>query len=331
MNDSILIAKKHLEKGDVIAIPTETVYGLAANALDATAVEKIFMIKQRPATNPLIVHIKNLDYLDRITKNVPSVALTLAQHFWPGPLTLVLSKKESIPHIVTAAKDTVGVRIPSHPIALALLNELDFPLAAPSANPFGYISPTTAEHVRSQLGNKIPYILDGGASQKGIESTIIGFENNQPIVYRLGAISKEEIEAVVGKVAIKNNDNASPVAPGMLTKHYSPKTSFVLSENINKSIEENRNKKVGFICFNKPQVKIESSQYILLSEDQNLLNAAKNLYAAMHEMDAKNYDFIVAEKFPDYGIGVSVNDRLMRATEKDFDLETLQQLNIYKH
>jgi L-threonylcarbamoyladenylate synthase len=330
MNESILTAKQHLENGDVVAIPTETVYGLAANALDANAVEKIFKIKQRPATNPLIVHIKNADYLDRITKDVPAIAHTLARHFWPGPITLVLPKKDCIPQIVTATKDTVGVRIPSHPIALALLNELDFPLAAPSANPFGYISPTTAAHVKSQLGNKIPYILDGGASQKGIESTIVGFEDNQPIIYRLGAISKEEIETVVGKVKIKNNTNASPVAPGMLTKHYSPKTRFVLSENINKSIEENQNKKVGFICINEPQVNIEKSRYIVLSEEQNLQIAAKNIYAAMHEMDTKNYDLIIAEKFPNYGIGASVNDRLIRATEIDFDLETLKQLDIYK-
>lgn len=325
-----MTAKQHLEKGEVVAIPTETVYGLAANALDPNAVEKIFRIKQRPATNPLIVHIKSIDYLETITKDVPAIAYKLAQHFWPGPLTLVLSKRECIPQIVTAGKDTVGVRIPSHPTALALLNELDFPLAAPSANPFGYISPTTAEHVKNQLGTKITYILDGGASQKGIESTIIGFENNQPVLYRLGAISREDIEAVVGKLEIKNKDSASSIAPGMSTKHYSPKTSFVLSENINKSIEENRDKNVGFICFSKPQVSIENLRISFLSQNQNLQEATKNLYATMHEMDAENFDFIVAEKFPDYGIGTSVNDRLIRATEKDFDLETLKQLNLYK-
>ena len=318
MTTALETAKKYLEQGDVVAVPTETVYGLAANAFDEVAVGKIFQIKERPLFNPLIVHIKSIDYLSTITQNIPEVALELAAHFWPGPLTLVLEKKSNIPDIVTASKSTVGVRVPSHPLVLELLNAIDFPLAAPSANPFGYISPTTAAHVKAQLGNKIPYILDGGSCENGIESTIIGFENNKPILYRVGAISKEIIEAKIGVLAEKTTSKSTPEAPGMLSKHYSPKTKFIVSNNIQTEIDQNKNKKIGLLLFD---FETESSvnKTVHLSKNKNLDEAAHNLYAAMHELDALNLDLIIAQQFPTHGLGNAINDRLFRAQETDFD------------
>ena len=317
MRDEINKAAELLNQGKVVAIPTETVYGLAANAFDENAVKQIFEIKQRPLFNPLIVHIKSIDYLDKIAKEIPAKALELAKHFWPGALTLVLPKKDIIPNIVSANKATVAVRIPSHPITLQLLNQLDFPLAAPSANPFGYISPTKAAHVEKQLGSKIPFILDGGSCEKGIESTIIGFENGEPVLYRVGAISKAEIEKCIGKIQLKNNASAVPEAPGMLTKHYSPKTKFIVSDTIAASIIKHKNNNVGFLLFSDTTI-LQKEKYIRISKNDDLEEAAQNLYAAMHELDAMNFDFIIAEKFPEMGLGISINDRLYRAQETEF-------------
>jgi L-threonylcarbamoyladenylate synthase len=325
MNEEILKAATLLKQGKVVAIPTETVYGLAANAFDENAVKQIFEIKQRPLFNPLIVHIKSIDYLENIISSIPPKAMILAKHFWPGALTLVLPKKEIIPNVVTAGKDTVGIRVPSHPTALELLNLLDFPLAAPSANPFGYISPTIAAHVQNQLGAKIPFILDGGNCQKGIESTIIGFENNEPILYRVGAISKEEIENCIGKIDSKTKAAASPEAPGMLSKHYSPRTPFMVSETIIADIEKYQKQSVGFIVFS--DFKIEPSEKLLqLSKIADLEEAAQNLYAAMHQLDAAGFELIIAEKFPEIGLGISLNDRLYRAQEAEFEQNTLKEL-----
>lgn len=321
MTNEIKQAASLLQNGNVIAIPTETVYGLAANAFDDNAVAQIFKIKNRPLFNPLIVHIKSIDYLDTIAINIPPIAFVLAKQFWPGALTLVLEKKSNISDIVTAGKNTVGIRVPSHPIALTLLEGLDFPLAAPSANPFGYISPTTSEHVRKQLGDKIPYILEGGPCEKGIESTIIGFENNRPILYRVGAISKEEIEKHIGFLEMKNMASASPQAPGMINKHYSPKTKFIVSENISKSIEENKNSNAGFLLFKNECQYLHFEKYIELSSDKNLEEAAKKLYAAMHQLDGMNFDVIYAEKLPDKELGITINDRLYRAQEEKFEYE----------
>jgi L-threonylcarbamoyladenylate synthase len=183
---NIATAAQALIKDEIIAIPTETVYGLAGNAYSENALKKIFELKKRPFYNPLIVHIKSTQFLDMVATDIPDMARKLAEEFWPGSLTLVLKKQSHIPDIVTAGKETVAVRVPNHPVALALLEKLEFPLAAPSANPFGSISPTTAMHVSNYFKENLEIILDGGACQNGIESTIIGFENNQPILYRHG-------------------------------------------------------------------------------------------------------------------------------------------------
>lgn len=325
MELEILKAAALLQQGKVVAIPTETVYGLAANAFDENAVNQIFEIKQRPRFNPLIIHIKSIDELQKVAKIIPPKAMILARHFWPGALTLVLPKKQIVPNIVTAGKNTVGVRVPSHPVALKLLHQLDFPLAAPSANPFGYISPTCVAHVQKQLGDKIPYILEGGNCEKGIESTIIGFENNEPILYRVGAISKEEIENLIGKINQKTRAAATPDAPGMLTKHYSPRTKFIVSTNISSDIEKYKNQAVGFLIFSA--LNYENSQKVIqLTKTENLNEAAQNLYAAMHQLDAAGFDLIIAEKFPEKGIGISLNDRLHRAQEENFDSETQNEI-----
>ena len=321
MNEEIIKASTLLKEGKVVAIPTETVYGLAANAFNEEAVKQIFEIKQRPFFNPLIVHIKSIDYLEVVAHNIPQIALELAKEFWPGALTLILPKRDIISSIVTGGKDTVGIRIPSHPIALELLNQLEFPLAAPSANPFGYISPTTSEHVKKQLGNKIPMILEGGSCEKGIESTIVGFENNQPILYRVGAISKETIEAFIGKIKVKSKASVTPEAPGMLSKHYSPKTKLMVTDRISEYINENDIKNVGFLLFTAPSKLIPTENYILVSKNKNIDEAAHNLYSAMHELDEKKFDVIIAEKFPEKGIGNSLNDRLYRAQETNFDFD----------
>ena len=206
----ILKAKNLLEHGELVAIPTETVYGLAGNALNASAVAKIFSVKNRPAFDPLIVHVPNVNAVYEYVAEIPEKAYALAQRFWPGPLTLLLQKKSIIPDLVTAGLETVGVRCPDHPLTQDLLKILSFPLAAPSANPFGYVSPTTPAHVDEQLGDKIKYILDGGKCEVGIESTIVGMENGEVVVYRMGGLSTEEIESVVGNVKIQTHSSSNP-------------------------------------------------------------------------------------------------------------------------
>ena len=300
----------------LVAIPTETVYGLAGNIYSATAVKRIFDLKQRPSYNPLIVHIGSIEQLHDLVQDIPEKAKILADKFWPGPLTMVSKKKEIVPDTVTAGKDTVAVRIPNHPVTLELLQLLDFPLAAPSANLFGLISPTQAEHVADYFKDDLPMILDGGNCQNGIESTIIGFENNEAVLYRLGSLSVEDIEDAIGSIKIKNKKEESPDAPGMLSKHYAPKTPTFLEEDVATLIKKNKEKKIGLLLFDKPlETEIVYHQEIV-SKNRDLREAASNLYAAMHRLDKMNLDIIIAQKFPDYGLGKSINDRLTRATKK---------------
>ena len=309
-------AAHFLRNEDVVAIPTETVYGLAGNAFSEKAIKRIFEVKNRPFYNPLIVHIKSIDELNKIATNIPEMAFKLAEVFWPGPLTLVLDKQPSISDLVTGGKSTVAVRLPAHPVALELLNHLDFPLVAPSANPFNYLSPTSAQHVQDQLSNKIPFILDGGNCEKGVESTIIGFQDNLPILYRLGAISMEDIEEVTGKLITQNQSKNTPNAPGMLSKHYSPKTQFILSNNIAQTLQSLQNKKVGIITFNESKQDYSVFHQVALSYNNDLKEAASNLFSTLHHLDKMNLDVIVAERLPDEGLGKTINDRLLRAASK---------------
>ncbi len=308
-------AKLFLSKGEVVGIPTETVYGLAGNAFDIEAVSKIFEVKSRPTFDPLIVHTNSIERLREFVQYIPEKAQLLAQKFMPGPLTMLLPKHSSIPDLVTSGLDTVAVRIPNHPLTLALLAALDFPLAAPSANPFGYISPTSAQHVAQQLGDKIPYILDGGECQVGIESTIVGFENEEVIVYRKGGLAIEEIEKVVGRVQVIIHSSSNPKAPGMLKSHYAPrKEMFILDENnLKKEIQKAR---IGYLAFQQYNLNLPENNQLILSESGNYRESAKNLFAYMRALDAMDIDKIYVELLPEQDLGIAINDRLRRAAVK---------------
>lgn len=314
----IIKAQQKLINDDIIALPTETVYGLAGNAYSETALKKIFDLKKRPHYNPLIVHIKSADYLPQVAKNIPPIAQKLADYFWPGPLTLVLEKQPIVPDLVTAGKKTVAVRVPNHPMTLTLLNQLDFPLAAPSANPFGSISPTSAEHVLNYFRDELEIILDGGACEKGIESTIIGFENKLPILYRHGSVSVEDIEKIAGKVLvlITTNNESKPNAPGMLSRHYAPSTDTYFTNNVTELIKSFPDKKIGLLLFKDEIIDKKDLIQEVLSKTGNINEATKNLYAAMHRLDNSNLDIIIAERLPDVGLGKTINDRLERAIKK---------------
>jgi len=312
IGNSIEIAKELLEKGELVAIPTETVYGLAASALNESAVLDIFKVKNRPRFDPLIVHVASIEKARELVEYFPEKAEKLAAHFWPGPLTLLLKKKPSIPDIVTSGLDTVAVRCPDHDMTLALLRELSFPLAAPSANPFGYISPTRPEHVNEQLGDKINYILNGGECHVGIESTIIGFDNDMPVVYRLGGLSIEKIESVAGKVRVQLNTSSNPLAPGQLKSHYAPGKKMKLG-NLDELIRIYGTNRVGVLAFQYKISGILPENQLTLSHSGNLEEAAQRLFACLRALDKKDIDIILAEKVPDTGLGKAINDRLHRA------------------
>lgn len=305
-----------LINGEVIAIPTETVYGLAGNAFDEAAIKKIFTLKKRPFYNPLIVHIKSADYLHTIADDIPEIAFEMAKYFWPGPLTLILKKQKFISDFITAGKDTVAIRVPNHPVALELLKKLEFPLAAPSANPFGSISPTSANHVFNYFKNELKVVLDGGVCEKGVESTIVGFKGNQLILYRHGSASIEAIEAKFGKVILATSNDKTPTAPGMLSRHYAPSTDTYLTDNVIELLKNFEGKKIGLLLFNKAMNAANVIVQEVLSENSDLNEAAKGLYAALHRLDNSNVDIIIAERFPDKGLGKTINDRLERAIKK---------------
>ncbi|MFT6865447.1 MAG: L-threonylcarbamoyladenylate synthase [Cyclobacteriaceae bacterium] len=310
----ITLAKHFLENGSLVGIPTETVYGLAANALDEKAALDIFKVKNRPSFDPLILHTYALPEISKYVDHIPEKAYRLAQAFWPGPLTILLKKNKLVPDIVTSGLETVAVRIPNHELTLALLRSLDFPLAAPSANPFGYVSPTTAKHVNDQLGTLIPYILDGGSSQIGMESTIIGFdENDEATIFRLGGTKVEEIEALIGHVNILLNRSSNPIAPGMLKSHYAPGKDVFIG-NISELITKHENKNIGVISFQKDYSALNIKKQIILSENGDLDEAAREVFSALREMDVSEVDLIVTEKLPDIGLGRAINDRLERAS-----------------
>lgn len=313
IGNDILKAKSFLEKGDLVAIPTETVYGLAANAMDTLAVTKIFEAKQRPTFDPLIVHTHSLQQVYQFVESIHPALLKLAEAFWPGPLTLLLPKKNNISGLVTSGLDRVGVRVPNHPLTLELLKQLEFPLAAPSANPFGYISPTTAQHVQNQLGEKLPYILDGGACHVGLESTIVGEEDGTIIIYRLGGLSIDAIENIVGNVLIQLNQSSNPKAPGQLKSHYAPKKPVFIGD-LNELQKKYADKKVGAIVFGEI-VDLNIPVVIKnLSPIKNYNEAAGNLFSFLRELDEADVDVIISSLVPEEGLGLAINDRLRRAS-----------------
>jgi L-threonylcarbamoyladenylate synthase len=303
-------AAEVLSTGGILGIPTETVYGLAANAFDEQAVVKVFKAKNRPAFDPLITHIANHKALLPLVEHIPKKAQLLIDKFWPGPLTLVLPKTDQISDLISSGLTTAAFRMPRHKLLHELLAKLDFPIVAPSANPFGYVSPTTAQHVNQQLGEKIDYILDGGTSKIGVESTIVSFEEEKPTVLRLGGLSVEEIAALVGPVDIKISSSSKPSAPGMLISHYSP-SKTVISGNIEELLKKHKPDKIGILSYRK---KYPSYPNFVLSENASLDEAARNLFSALRWFETQDIDVVITEKVPDEGLGKAINDRLNRAS-----------------
>lgn len=308
----IQLAARYLKADKLVAIPTETVYGLAGNALHEEAVSKIYTVKNRPVFNPLILHLGSREAAESYVRKIPELAQTLAKHFWPGPLTLILEKANHVPDIVTAGSSFVGLRVPNHPLTLELLKNLEFPLAAPSANPSGYISPTSPKHVQDQLGAQIAYILDGGPCQIGVESTIVKVVGEEFLILRKGGIPIEEIESLIGPVKLHTHNTENPDAPGMLKSHYAPSVPFVVG-NLNQLVIEYQTKSIGIIAFRNPLAGIPEERQIVLSKTGNLEEAARNLYKGMRYLDTLNVEIILAELLPEFGLGRAINDRLMRA------------------
>jgi len=300
-----------LKHGEVIGMPTETVYGLAADAMNVSAVRKIFALKGRPVDHPLIVHIVDSAQLPKWAVDIPEEAYVLAQHFWPGPLTMILRKHAGVPDEVTGGQNTVGLRCPAHPLALVLLQQFNGGVAAPSANRFGRISPTTAQHVRDEFGDAVPVVLDGGECEVGIESTIIDLSSKQPRLLRPGMISQDEIEAVIGPIA-SNADIASPRVSGSLAAHYAPRTPMQMLSRNSLLAEYSRIAEQGLhceaLCLDELPDGIKG-----LSLDNEYHAYAHGLYAAMRELDSRNADMLLIEQIPQSSEWLAVNDRLNRA------------------
>ncbi len=313
IGNNIEKAVQLLREGELVAIPTETVYGLAANALNEKAVLKVFATKERPAFDPLIIHVHDLDEVQKYAEAIPEKLMVLAKKFWPGPLTLLLPKKNTIPDIVTSGLPQVAVRIPDHPITQALLKEINLPLAAPSANPFGYISPTDPTHVDQQLGDKIRYILDGGPCKVGLESTIAGMEGDEVIIHRLGGISIENIEREIGKVKLNINLSGNPKTPGQLKSHYAPRKPLYVG-NVGDLSKIHANKKTSLILFGNTDIEINSVKTYQLSASSNTYEAALHLFKILHDADADSSEVVLAPVLPETGLGPAINDRLKRAS-----------------
>jgi L-threonylcarbamoyladenylate synthase len=318
-------AAEIIKRGGIVAFPTETVYGLGADAFAPLAVARIFEVKKRPHFDPLIVHVADPDDLGRLVTDIPGPARKLINRFWPGPLTVVLPRRDEVPDIVTAGLPTVAVRMPRHAMAKRLIELSGAPIAAPSANPFGYVSPTTAEHVREQLDDQADLILDGGPCPVGVESTILSFSEERPRLLRPGGVPLEEIESVIGKVEISPVEKQilsapgpwapGPHAPGMLPRHYAPRTPIVLAAK--EEINSYRSRKAGLLAFREPAKRPAFAHTEVLSRKGDFREAAANLFAAIRRLDALGLEVIVAEAVPETGLGRAIMDRLRRASCED--------------
>lgn len=309
-----------LREGRLVAFGTETVYGLGANALDAKAVARIFEAKNRPHFDPLIVHIADRKWLPELAVEVGSLADNLIDVFWPGPLTLVLPKTELVPDLVTSGLPSVAVRMPSHPQASELLLNVDLPIAAPSANPFGQLSPTTAEHVAATLGERIDLILDGGPCGVGVESTVLLMTDSLPRLLRHGGVTQEQIEEVIGPIGVLPSPADGPAStsesapsPGMLPQHYAPRTPLGLAEDVHLAELVRSGKRIGAVSLSGVETDLEFASEEVLAPDGDLTKAAAGFFAALRRLDSSKLDQIVAWPFPDKGLGRALNDRLKRA------------------
>ncbi len=303
-------AAEALRRGELVAMPTETVYGLAGDALNPNALARLFEVKQRPFFDPLIVHVADRSWVEKLCSEIPAEARDLMDRFWPGPLTLVLPKREIVPGLATSGLETVAIRMPSHPAAQALLAEAGIPLAAPSANPFGRLSPTRAEHVAADFSSGIDCILDGGPCSVGVESTVIGWEEGEPRLLRAGGIPVEEIEKVLRR-PLPSSREPSKQSPGNLPWHYAPRTPLVLvGEDSGVPLRESGGGLLWFGSENPPQgfTRVEN-----LSDRGDLQEAAANLFAALHRLDNAELPRIYARMLPENGLGRAINDRLRKA------------------
>jgi L-threonylcarbamoyladenylate synthase len=308
----ISVAVQLLRDERLVAIPTETVYGLAGNAMSIKAVSEIFQVKNRPYFDPMIIHTDDLSKIENLIHSIPEPLLELAKHFMPGPLTILAPRNSRIPDLVTSGSSKVAIRIPDHPLTLELLGALDFPLAAPSANPFGYISPTTAQHVLDQLEGSIPYILDGGPCTIGLESTIVDFIEGEVTILRKGGIPVEEIEKSIGKVKVISRSSSRPSAPGMLEHHYAPKIPLTI-KSIREILPQFSTDKIGYLSFSDKNDLIPDDHQRVLSVSKNLVEAAQHFFSYLRELDQLKLDIIIAELVPEEGLGRAINDKLRRA------------------
>jgi len=309
ISSSVELAVSQLLQGKLVGIPTETVYGLAGNAFDEKAVASIFSAKNRPHFDPLIVHCASLEEVQKYVTQFPAPLLNLAQHLWPGPLTVLLPKRTIISDLVTAGSTLCAFRVPQHPLTLEVLKSLPFPLAAPSANPFGYVSPTTAEHVENQLGETISMVLDGGPCSVGLESTIIGWDEGL-VVYRLGGCTTEEIEVIAGEKILRVQTSSSkPAAPGMLESHYAPKKKVVLVDDWSTALCDCNQ---GYLFFGMQP--FEAYHFRNLSEASDPTEAASHLFKYLRELDELPIETIYTQILPEAGLGRAINDRLRRAS-----------------
>ena len=290
-----------LDAGEVVGLPTETVYGLAANAFNEAAVNKIYKLKNRPFSNPLILHTHSIEEIKKYIHSNSKKLLEIGEDLWPGPLTIIFRKKDIIPGSITAGSKYVAFRIPNHPLILEVLRKVSYPIAAPSANPYQRISPTTSKQVYEYFGENIPYILEGGNCECGIESTIIGMENNEIIIYRQGSISLEQLKRKYQNVTLKKSAESKIKTSGMSKKHYAPNTKMIIVDSIEEYIQNNNHQKIGILRFEK----------------MNAKSIAKNYYKKLYELDKAGFDIIISEKFRNTGMGRALNDKLKRAITKN--------------
>jgi L-threonylcarbamoyladenylate synthase len=311
--ESIQLAGRIIKTGGLVAFPTETVYGLGCDAMNADAAAKVFEAKQRPQFDPLIVHIADSKQLDVVIESLPVLGQRLMDAFWPGPLTLVLPKQRAIPDLVTAGLSTVAVRMPNHPVAQKLIREADRPIAAPSANPFSYVSPTNAQHVADGLGSKVDLILDGGPCSVGVESTIVSLVGSQPELLRPGSITIEQLSSVIGSIRRSPSVSQKPIAPGQLSRHYATQTPVTILASTGASPVLKDDERAGLLIFSQASRRDTRFAAVeVLSSTGDLREAAQHLFAALRRLDSLGLDRIYMEPCKEEGLGVAIMDRLRR-------------------
>ncbi len=314
--EAIAEAAQIIRGGGLVAFPTETVYGLGADAGNAMAVARIFEVKARPRIDPIIIHVADAEAA-RFYGEFPESADRLMRRFWPGPLTLVVGRRPSVPPIVTAGLETVAIRVPAHPAAQALIRAARCGIAAPSANPFGYVSPTEAQHVAEHLGEAIDLILDGGPCEIGLESTILSLAGGTPCVLRAGGIAMEELESMLDRLDRQTSIVQLPQAPGQLRRHYATETCLVIAEEAAEELKSGE--RVGLLCLIAPENPGKYAAVEVLSPSGNLREAAANLFRALRRLDTMSLDRIIARPIREQGLGLAIMERIRRCSSEKSD------------